>query len=83
MSTPQPTEGQQKEYTFLLVGPTRSGKSSMINAICGNYFAQEGNDDLDTSTTSEIKTYSINDQRNKNGPSITFVDTIGCNDTTM
>jgi predicted GTPase len=83
MSTPQPTEGQQKEYTFLLVGPTRSGKSSMINAICGKYLAQEGNDDSDTSTTSEIKTYSINDQRNKNGPSITFVDTIGCNDTTM
>lgn len=83
MSTPTPTGGKQKEYTFLIVGPTRSGKSSMINAIFNkNDFAQEGNDEEDSSTTSEIKTYSNRDLKKPlNSPVITFIDTIGFFDT--
>jgi len=56
----------------------------MINAIFGmKDFAKEGDDEEDSSTTSEIKTYSNRDNLKKpfNCPTITFVDTIGFFDT--
>ena len=56
----------------------------MINAIFGmKDFAKEGDDEEDSSTTSEIKTYSNRDNLKKplNSPTITFVDTIGFFDT--
>ena len=59
---------QTKEKLFVLVGPTRAGKSTFINTLLGHSVAVEGQDDSCYSTTKEVSNYSklkIKDDNNQ------------------
>ena len=46
-------------YTIVLLGPTRSGKSSFINTLSGKYLAPVGDADSKESETRELKAYTF------------------------
>ena len=56
----------------MLVGPSRAGKSSLINKLIGKNDAKEGEEDEVESTTAEISNYEGR---------INCIDTIGLGDT--
>ena len=64
--------GQQKKYVLVLIGDTRTGKSSFINQHSGKKLAQVGLDNS-LSTTKSIGVYPVD-------PYI-YIDTMGFNDT--
>ena len=49
---------QTNEKLFVLVGPTRAGKSTFIKTLLGHTVAVEGQDDSCYSTTKEVSNYS-------------------------
>ena len=53
-----PTEKGPKQMLFVLVGPTRAGKSTFINTLLGREVAKEGAERNYYSTTKEISNYS-------------------------
>lgn len=43
-----------KDKMFVLIGPTRSGKSTFINTLIGSQVAEEGKANTIISTTKEV-----------------------------
>lgn len=84
---------EERQKLFVLVGPTRSGKSTFINTIMGRYVAVEGAERNYFSTTTEIANYSNlamnldhlqkvfkTEDSNTNDLTLNFIDTIGFGD---
>jgi ribosome biogenesis GTPase A len=46
-----------KDKMFVLIGPTRSGKSTFINTLIGTQVAEEGKANTIISTTKEVQNY--------------------------
>ncbi len=82
-----------QEKLFLLVGPTRSGKSTFINTVLGQVEAVEGQNRSARSTTREIKVHNkinstVQERLDELFPGqgitkINFIDTIGFRDTSV
>lgn len=75
---------------FVLVGPTRSGKSTFINALIGEQVAEEAKANTIMSTTKDVKNYRDLRVIHGNGleelfpgqkeAKLNFMDTIGFGD---
>jgi len=80
-----------KDKMFVLVGPTRSGKSTFINTLIGSTVAEEGKANTIISTTKEVQNYR--DLRvvhaeeelfpGQKEAKLNFMDTIGFGDTAV
>lgn len=102
MSTPTPnpdqTSNKPRQMLFVLIGPTRSGKSTFINTVLGKPVAQEGKERTYHSCTREVANYcnmqlepenqallSKVTNSNEGEPPVilNFLDTIGLGDTSV
>lgn len=91
----QQTANKPKQMLFVLVGPTRAGKSTLVNTILGRQVAEEGASRSYHSTTRTIANYSnllmdpekMQQLTNDGGDSppliMNFMDTIGLGDTSV
>jgi septin family protein len=82
-----------KDKLFVLVGPTRAGKSTFINTLLGHQVAVEGKNESCHSTTKEISNYNnlkiLHDAgvgemlAGQDSIKFNFMDTVGFGDTAV